>query len=111
MMRRPPYIVRAIALGLALGLPAVTGARLALDMRTTIETRSHVHAEKPACCTWSHDHRLCVLVYQAPWSPASVAPRIALPLPPLLATPAEREPARDGGEVRLQTARSPPQPA
>ena len=102
---------RAIALGLALGLPVVGGARLALDLQTKVETRAHVHAEKPACCTWGHDHRLCVLVYHAPWSPAADAPGITLPEPPQTDHTLERQSPSRGHEIRLHRARSPPQPA
>jgi hypothetical protein len=107
-MRRRAQLRQAIAFGLLIGLPAVVAARQGLDARMMLEFRGHVESEHGASCSWGHDHRLCLLVYQTPWSPGPVAPRVELPVPSLLATFALEKTASHAEQVRLQTARSPP---
>jgi hypothetical protein len=107
-MRTSGTVRRIVAAQLLIVAPLVTGGRLALDIHSIPDGQSHVEVEHSACCATAHDHRLCTLVYQSPWSPASPAPRIAhcaLPVYTFL-SPAEIE--YDDASTRLQRARAPP---
>jgi hypothetical protein len=99
---------RVVALQLAIALPAVVGARLALDIRSAPHAYSHVETKHGESCADGHDHTLCVLVFAAPWSDAAPAPRIKLStlpesVPPLVAYRCDYE-----AQIRLAFARAPP---
>lgn len=99
---------RVIALLLLATLPAIGAARLSLDARTALHGQPHVETEHNNIGAWGHDHRLCVLVFQSPWSPAVLYHAV-----PALGS-GQREPlaaAEDDcgrGEFRHGSARAPP---
>jgi hypothetical protein len=99
---------RAVALLLAVALPAVVGARLALDIRSAPHAYPHVETKHGEACADGHDHTLCVLVFATPWADAAPAPQVelsALPefVPPFVAYRCEYE-----AQIRLALARAPP---
>ena len=97
---------RTIALALLLVLPTVTGASLVLDASSWSEVQ-HIEAAHSVCCYAAHDHRLCLLVFQTPWSSAE-APRLTSQ-PHLAGAQVIGEHVRDlKTTIELTTARSPP---
>ncbi len=110
-MRARGFIKRAIASQLLLALPAVLAARLALDIRSAPLSRRHIEAEHSACCAQAHDHRLCTLVFNTPWSRAPATPQIAVAVPPEEPAPLVARTRHGGGQIRLALARAPPTPA
>lgn len=99
---------RIIALQLLLVLPGVLGGRLCLDARWTVDRIGHIEVEHHDSCARAHDHRLCVLVFYTPWSPAPSLPGVA-PLARIAEAPLSApEDAHHPSQVQLKVARSPP---
>lgn len=101
-------IRRAIALQLVMALPAVAGARLALDIRSAPHAERHVEARHGDSCANAHDHRLCTLVFNTPWSDAAPAAHVELSAPPAVAAPLVASRCDSEAQVRLPLARAPP---
>lgn len=99
---------RVVALQLLLLLPAGLGARLCLDARWTVDSYGHVEVEHHDACARAHDHRLCVLLFHTPLSPAPTLPGVASSAPIADAAPAGPSDAPRSEQVRLTVARSPP---
>jgi hypothetical protein len=104
-MQRPTR--RLIAFQLLVILPAVMGVRAALDFRTVLTTTHQVKAEHSGCGAQAHDHRLCLLVYRAPWSDAPSTPDLSLPFC-TVKQPTGESVVHIDRELRLQLARAPP---
>ncbi len=107
-MKAQRLLGRVMALQLLIALPAVTSARVTLDARWTLDTGAHVEVEHCKCSANAHDHRLCALLSQNPWSTSPAAPRVTLTTPPAEPAPDLQSPARRIGAHRFPLARSPP---
>jgi hypothetical protein len=83
------------------------GARLTLDSREIIDPTAHVQGEHGGRCAYAHDHRLCLLIYHAVWSPAPPAPQVSLPNS-LALTPLSDSVDSIDQEANVQFARAPP---
>lgn len=99
---------RVVALQLAIALPAVFGARLALDIRSAACAELHVEAKHSDTCAAGHDHTLCALVFNTPWSGTAPAPQLELSAPPELAAPIVASVPDCQAQIRPTRARAPP---
>lgn len=103
-------VKRSVASLLLVATTVVVGGRLALDIRSMPGPQSRIEVEHNACCATAHDHRLCLLVYHSPWSPAHAVPGIAQRAPQAKASPIPELIANRDGPIRPLRARSPPTP-
>jgi hypothetical protein len=101
---------RGFALLLLLAVPAAAGGRLLLDVRSVPDSQPHVEIEHCTGCAAAHDHRLCVLTYHTPWSPAESMATLDASIPPAAAVPNADTMAYGGGRLSLRPARAPPSP-
>lgn len=99
---------RAVALVLAVALPAVVGARIVLDIRAAPHNRPHVETKHGGSCADGHDERLCALVFGTPWSDAAPTPRVDLSAPPEFAVPPVVRHCDYEAQIPLAVARAPP---
>lgn len=99
---------RTIALQLLLALPTVAGARLAVDVEWTGDSRGHIETRHDSGCPHFHDHALCTLLLRNQWAPAPLTECLT-PSAALIRAPLSRGEGRQDNElVRLRVARSPP---
>jgi hypothetical protein len=75
-----------------------------------LDASGHVEPEHGTTSGLGHDHRLCVLVYEAQWWPGSAAPDLSAPRP-RQAGQAPAESVHGDARPRREVARSPPHPA
>ena len=99
---------RAVALQLAIALPTVVGARLALDVRSATHDELRVETEHGDACAKAHDHTLCALVFKTPWSDVEPGPQVELSTPPEVAMPLSASRCDYEVQIRLALARAPP---
>ncbi len=99
---------RTVALQLAIALPTVVGARLALDIRSAPNAERHVEAEHGDACAEAHDHTLCALIFSTPWSDAPPAPHVEPSSPPEVTAPLVASICDREAQIRLAYARAPP---
>ena len=101
-------IRQAVALQLAIALPTVFGARLALDIRSAVHAELHVEAKHSDVCAAGHDHTLCALVFSTPCSGAAPAPQLQLSAPPEFAAPLGAGVCEPQAQISPTRARAPP---
>ncbi|MGD2218303.1 MAG: hypothetical protein PVJ64_16215 [Gemmatimonadales bacterium] len=101
-------IRRAVALLLAIALPTVFGARLALDIRSATYAELHVEAKHGDICAAGHDHSLCAVIYSTPWSGTAPAPQLSLSAPPEFAVPLLAMVCDTQAQIQPTRARAPP---
>ena len=102
------FMRQAVALQLAIALPTVFGARLALDIRSAMSAELHVEANHSDVCAAGHDHTLCALVFSTPLSDAAPAPQLGLSAPPVFAAPLLASECDPQAQVHPTRARAPP---
>ncbi|MGD8867772.1 MAG: hypothetical protein PVI01_09080 [Gemmatimonadales bacterium] len=99
---------RLIAFLVLVTLPALAAARLTLDARTAFRNQANVESEHNGRPGATHDHRLCVLLIHAPWSPGEPAAVATVPCQSQHDPLGQARGLPGHHAIQLQQARAPP---